>query len=213
MSRTPFNVGQVVVVCDHKHVMLADFYDGICPTCHSSITVPFERNSVEYPKPPKPKPEFLSWFFPANVTRKLLPKIITALGWMLGIMVVSLAILIATGTLSNNLFLYRIENLLIPKTQVILSRIDSFWFTETIAEKFASSGLLILSRNEIIFAKTLAVLSVMGTSLWSILISLWSYLHLPLDKSRWLIERFCERTRNLVEMIVEWVNGVIKYFV
>lgn len=47
ISRTPFEVGQTVVVCDKRHVMLADFYDGECPTCHSRNTVPFSRENIE----------------------------------------------------------------------------------------------------------------------------------------------------------------------
>lgn len=47
ISRTPFEVGQTVVVCDKRHVMLADFYDGECPTCHGRNTVPFSRENIE----------------------------------------------------------------------------------------------------------------------------------------------------------------------
>lgn len=201
MSRTPFDVGHVVVVCDHKHVMLADFYSGICPTCKSTITVPFRRSNIEYPKPPKPKIEILRWFFPTDFARKVVPKINAVLGWMLGIMVVAMVVLITTGTLSNDLFLYRIENLLVPKTQVLITRIGDFWFSETVADRFVSSGLVILSRNEIIFANALAVLSVMGVGLWSILTSLWTSLQVPFNKSRVLLERFGERTREFIEMI------------
>jgi hypothetical protein len=47
LSKTPFEVGQTVVVCDNRHVMLAEFYDGECPTCHSHNTVSFSRQNVE----------------------------------------------------------------------------------------------------------------------------------------------------------------------
>ncbi len=47
ITRSPFQIGDEVVVCDKQHVMLAEFYDGECPTCHSHNTVPFSRQSVE----------------------------------------------------------------------------------------------------------------------------------------------------------------------
>lgn len=47
LSKTYFEVGQTVVVCDNRHVMLAEFYEGECPTCHSHKTVPFSRQNVE----------------------------------------------------------------------------------------------------------------------------------------------------------------------
>ena len=47
ISRSHFSVGDEVVVCDRQHVMLAEFYDGECPTCHSKKLVPFCRENVE----------------------------------------------------------------------------------------------------------------------------------------------------------------------
>lgn len=47
LSRSPFHIGDEVVVCDKQHVMLAEFYDGECLICHSRNTVPFSRQSVE----------------------------------------------------------------------------------------------------------------------------------------------------------------------
>lgn len=47
LSRTTFAVGHSVVVCENHHVMLEEFYDGSCPTCHSSVTIPFCRENVE----------------------------------------------------------------------------------------------------------------------------------------------------------------------
>lgn len=48
LSRSPFQIGDEVVVCDKRHVMLAEFYDGECFICHSRNTVPFSRQSVEF---------------------------------------------------------------------------------------------------------------------------------------------------------------------
>lgn len=47
ISRSHFSVGDEVVVCDRQHVMLAEFYDGECPTCHSKRLVQFSRENVE----------------------------------------------------------------------------------------------------------------------------------------------------------------------
>lgn len=47
LSRSPFQIGDEVVVCDRRHVMLAKFYDGECPSCNSRKTVPFSRQNVE----------------------------------------------------------------------------------------------------------------------------------------------------------------------
>ncbi|MBD5525393.1 MAG: hypothetical protein HDR04_13445 [Lachnospiraceae bacterium] len=47
ISRSHFSVGDEVVVCDRQHVMLAEFYDGECPTCHSKKLVQFNRENVE----------------------------------------------------------------------------------------------------------------------------------------------------------------------
>lgn len=47
ISRSPFKIGDEVVVCDRRHVMLAEFYDGECSSCHSCKTVPFSRRNVE----------------------------------------------------------------------------------------------------------------------------------------------------------------------
>lgn len=47
ISRSHFSLGDEVVVCDRQHVMLAEFYDGECPTCHSKMLVKFTRENVE----------------------------------------------------------------------------------------------------------------------------------------------------------------------
>ncbi len=47
ISRSRFSVGDEVVVCDRQHVMLAEFYDGKCPTCNSEKLVAFSRENVE----------------------------------------------------------------------------------------------------------------------------------------------------------------------
>lgn len=47
ISRSRFSVGDEVVVCDRQHVMLAEFYDGRCPTCNSEKLVAFSRENVE----------------------------------------------------------------------------------------------------------------------------------------------------------------------
>lgn len=47
LSRTPFEVGQTIVVCENRHVMLAEFYDGVCPTCKSNKTMTFSRQNLE----------------------------------------------------------------------------------------------------------------------------------------------------------------------
>lgn len=47
ISRSPFQIGDKVVVCDRQHVMLAEFYDGECPSCRSRKTVTFSRRNVE----------------------------------------------------------------------------------------------------------------------------------------------------------------------
>lgn len=208
LSRTPFAVGHEIVVCDHKHVMLADFYDGSCPTCHSTITVAFGRSAIEYPKPPKPKEEFLKWFFPT----KIAPKVNVALGWVLGILVAAVVILVATGTLSNTLFMQRVEGLLLPRTEILIHRIGSFWFSDSVSERFASSGVVIFARNEAIFANAIAVLSVLGVSLWSLLTAIWSGFQTPLEKSEVLFERVGTITLRLIELIAYWVNDLIDRF-
>ena len=48
LSRAQFNVGDIVVVCERKHVLLVDFYEGKCPNCHSLRTIPFTKNNVEH---------------------------------------------------------------------------------------------------------------------------------------------------------------------
>jgi len=48
LSRSQFAIGDSVVVCINKHVMLTDFYDGECPTCKSKSTTPFSFSSVEH---------------------------------------------------------------------------------------------------------------------------------------------------------------------
>ena len=204
MSRTPFDIGLTVVVCDHKHVMLLDFYDGTCPTCRSTTTVPFGKSSVEYPKSPKPKEEFLKWFFSSKVAHKVIQKANAGLGWTLGILIVTLVVLIATGTISNALFLQRIDTLLILRTELLLSRISTFVFSASVAEKFVSSGIVISTRNEEIFANAIAILSMLGVGLWGILTTLWGCLQMMLDRSKALLERVGERTQNLIKTISNW---------
>jgi hypothetical protein len=46
LSRTRFAIGHNVVVCPKRHVLLADFYDGVCLQCGSRITVEFSRDNV-----------------------------------------------------------------------------------------------------------------------------------------------------------------------
>lgn len=212
MSRTPFDIGLTVVVCDHKHVMLADFYDGTCPTCKSTVTVAFGRGAVEYPKPPKVREEFLKWFFPAKIARKIIPKVNVALGWTIGILIAAIFVLVATGTLSNALFLQRIETLLVPRTELLLSRIGSFWFSADAAERFASSGAIISTRNQTIIVNAIAVLSVLGIGLWSLLTTLLGSLQIPLERSKILFGRIGERTQSLIEIVVGWISGIFRRF-
>lgn len=47
LSRSPFSIGDEVVVCDRQHVMLAEFYGGECHTCHSKKLVKFNVQNVE----------------------------------------------------------------------------------------------------------------------------------------------------------------------
>lgn len=212
LSRTPFAVGHEIVVCDHKHVMLADFYDGSCPICHSTITVAFGHSAVEYPKPPKPKEEFLKWFFPTKIACKVIPKVNVALGWVLGILIAAVVILVATGILSNASFLERIDTLLIPRTELLLSRIGGFWFSESVAQKFTSSGTVILTRNGAIFANAITVLSVLGAGLWGLLTAIWGGFLMMFERSKVLFEHVGVRTQHLVELIAYWVNGLIDRF-
>ncbi|MDR0918478.1 MAG: hypothetical protein LBM93_04420, partial [Oscillospiraceae bacterium] len=50
ITRSPFAIGDEVVVCDKKHVSFLECYDGECPVtnCHSKVTVQFNRANVEY---------------------------------------------------------------------------------------------------------------------------------------------------------------------
>ena len=212
MSRTPFDIGLTVVVCDHKHVMLLDFYDGTCPTCRSTTTVPFGKSSVEYPKPPKPKEEFLKCFFPSKVARKVIPKANAGLGWTLGILIVALVVLIATGTISNALFLQRIDTLLIPRTELLISRISTFVFSASVTEKFVSSGIVISTRNGTIVANAILVLSVLGTGLWSLLKILWIGLQVPIERSRVICEHTGGRTQHLIKTMADWISGLFNRF-
>lgn len=212
LSRTPFAIGHEIVVCDHKHVMLTDFYDGSCPNCHSTITVVFGHSAVEYPKPPKPKEEFLKWFFPAKTARKVISKVNVVLGWVLGILVAAIFILIATGTFSNALFLQRIDTLLVPRTEVLLSRVGEFLFSESVAEKFTNSGSVILARNGAILKNGIAVLSALGVGLCSLFTAIWGGLHMPLEKTKVLFEHIGVRTQNLREIVKNWISGLIGHF-
>lgn len=206
LSRTPFDVGHEVVVCDHKHVMLADFYDGTCPTCHSTITVNFGRRAVVYLKPLKHKEEFIKWFFPSRIARKIVPMINTALGWILGLVVAAVVVLVATGALSNELLLQRLEGVLVPKTGLLLSRIGNFWFSESVADKFASFGTVILIKNRIVYANAIAVLSTLSVDLWNLLTMLWSGFQRPRNKSKMLFECVSVRTQDLIELISSWIS-------
>jgi transcription elongation factor Elf1 len=47
LSRSPFGVGQEVVVCENFHVMLAEFRHGSCPSCGSEKTIPFSREILD----------------------------------------------------------------------------------------------------------------------------------------------------------------------
>jgi len=48
LSRSQFLIGDSVVVCNNKHVMLSDFYEGECHTCKDRQTVSFCYANVEY---------------------------------------------------------------------------------------------------------------------------------------------------------------------
>jgi len=48
LSRSQFSVGDSIVVCDKKHVMLSEYYEGSCHSCNSFTTVPFSYANVEH---------------------------------------------------------------------------------------------------------------------------------------------------------------------
>ncbi len=139
LSRSLFTVGDVVVVCNHKHVMLEEFYTGSCPICKSTVTVPFCRDNVIYsdqnkpriqlPKPPEERPyvvtrprvrrnafEYLADLFPYEETMCLLNRI---LGWILGILGVVVAGLLIFGVITNDLLLAYINRVVLPKTHIM----------------------------------------------------------------------------------------------
>lgn len=212
LSRTPFNVGMSVVVCEHKHVMLTEFYDGTCPTCKSTVTVPFTRTNVEYAKPPKPKEEFLKWFFPSKFIRRIIPKVNRVLGCIIGVLAVAIFVLIMTGTLSNQLFMQHIETIAIPKTYLLLSRLKDFLFSDAVSEQFVRSFKTIGLNTREVLGNAAATISVLGVGLIEFISVLARGLHIPYQRSRMLYEHVGDRTTILIEIISGWINGIIARF-
>ena len=71
LSRSPFSIGDTVVVCSNKHVMLADFYEGECHTCNVRDTARFCYANVEYGYKLTDND---AWFAEKNPTDKLSKK-------------------------------------------------------------------------------------------------------------------------------------------
>lgn len=71
LSRSLFTVGDTVVVCRNKHVMLADFYEGECHSCKDRQTVSFCYANVEYGYKLTENDE---WFVLKNPTDKVSKK-------------------------------------------------------------------------------------------------------------------------------------------
>lgn len=47
LTRKVFSAGDEVVMCDHRHVMLAEFYSGQCSSCGSRKLITFSQENVE----------------------------------------------------------------------------------------------------------------------------------------------------------------------
>jgi len=213
-SRTPFDIGHVVVVCDNKHVLLSDVYNELrkCTTCSSSVTVPFSRSNIEHskieitnsqkkslkirtPKPSEMEKEFLQFFFPYNVARRVFPKVNFVLKWLIGLIVISFIILTAIGIVSFEQLLFHIEFVLIPTIEDLFLGFNDFWFPDDI------NSILIASNAEF-FSRNVMVLGALRIGLENILMDFWVQVQLLRNETMILIEQFINRSRMVIEYFI-----------
>ena len=211
-SRSPFTVGDIVVVCNNKHVMLFEFYDGECISCSSTRTVPFSQTNImhkkiefhkplkidnlkiEFPEQSESEEEFLKWFFPSSIARRVIPKVNLVLKWLLGIIVIGLIVFIATDEIPNDQFLIHFSD---------------FWVSSNVSSRFIAFNLNILSQNRIVLTNFHAVLGGFGIGSANIVIYLWTHLQIFINRTMVMLELIYNQTTLLIELISSWLEDVL----
>ena len=194
LSRSPFVLGNTVVVCNNKHVMLLEFYEGKCPTCNSEITLPFSRSNVDYLSPQKAASVSPQRLYPARTTRKFFPLANKVLGWTLGILVFVVCVLTFTGSISNESLIYRLRSSVFPKTRLMLESAEEFFFPDAAIASIEGASREILAKNGDLPAKPLF------TDKLSALI---------IGANNYIIVRNKLLSVNIITAIIALVNGLI----
>ena len=244
ISRSPFQIGDEVVVCDKQHVMLAEFYDGECPSCHSQETVPFSRQSVEVGtlrryagecplcaakltvllrqhgtdspfvgRCPQCNQDFSlsAMFFEEQALREKFKKHIgrvnTVLGWTLGLLIAGVIIFSLAGVVPNGRFVLYAQNVMWPKTFLLISRIPDFIISEKFNESFVAFNGLIANRTGSLLIKGAAVLSALGSGVLKTCVVIWNRSIIILMNSGGLLKRLIYKTKLLFEWIRKWVSS------
>ena len=188
VTKRRISVDDTVVICDNKHMSLITSYDGKCPVCNSETigSIPIRT-------------ELLAWFFPMKFARELLPKVNNILGWILGVLITGVFLLIITGVISNEGLIDHAQMTLIPKTTYIFINIGDFLYSETV-------GALFFEKSELLIMKMIGAVALLLTSIGTFVVSK-EFNALFIETSGTIIVRHEFLLANMVNVLLLLLNG------
>ena len=196
-SKRRISAGDIVVICDNKHIALISSYNGRCPNCGSEHTGVIPERK-----------ELLAWLFPAKSTKKLLLWVNPVLGWTLGILFVVACALMVTDVISNERLIEHWNYSGLQNSQIIIDSIGDFILPQYgFHEQFVESSITMASRNTLIFNEMLIGLLALLNGFGAIYIYLRSPWRIVFERTLELRELFFMQTQSLVDEITTRVSN------